>query len=861
MSNSATAELSRKAQEAAAAALASPFARRITESLGMVTNKKCDNSDGFAFLDNMCGPMMEKFRNAGDDDDDSVVDGRRGGRGGRSRRDRGSRRPQGSYEYDDDETEYTDDDDTTYADGGTPRRRRGGRNGRGRGGRSVADDESNYTGYTGYTDDDTLDNNTVSTYDQPKSSRTRRDDETYDSAGKLIQKPLASGFAKRCYFTKAGIGRTTQHYEGLTLTGNTILMLASAMNLKGCPTICDEDLRRVEQTFPNQFSRLPDELLLSSGWRRISKYCHFSHKQLPDGVPFFHSRKRCHPSGGFYFLLCSAVGMVRLIDVEPLSRDALILLQTDFPLTCEKAPQELIEDPNQWTLVNKFCFFSGGPINVEEDVYYRAELSGNEIYMLAFLSPTLSPEELYRLKESPNSQGDQENTGPLKTVKAVEEVESVYNLTNQDFDDLKLYHMGPCRALPPHLLNPEAWAKVLPPPFATAREEALMIAHDWESRFPPAQPTVSVPTPALVEEKKVESISSGYVEFGETGQMKQPSVSQEPIENHYQQPQMHQQYMSTGTSHEYPSYPPGQMHQPMVQDQNEYSSQYPGQMHQPHGMMQDPNGHYQPPATYPSQYQPQQYDAPPMENYPRSNSGEMVQSSYDQGTQQSPMPQMEMEMENPQPPPQLNNYVREVEEGAGWDQPHDEAYIPNPRANMMRGLQVDPEDFSSSKIRVDPPDAGIEDDASLTSSTAGGSRLKQLAMKRMEAQLPNRSLASKLAAKRAMLLADDEDDATVGDSTIATSLVSDATTDFSVSEKNSRRALILQMAKARMKSLQKEKIAEDPAEGKAEGRNESPPASSAAPEDEELETPRDEISPGGGVSGELSTGMSGLELD
>jgi hypothetical protein len=99
--------------------------------------------------------------------------------------------------------------------------------------------------------------------------------------------PLASSFAKRCYFTKAGIGKTTQHYEGLTLTGNVVLMLAAAMKLKGCPTICDEDLRRVEQTYPNQFSRLPDELLLSSGWRRISKYCHFSNKAVPDGVPFF----------------------------------------------------------------------------------------------------------------------------------------------------------------------------------------------------------------------------------------------------------------------------------------------------------------------------------------------------------------------------------------------------------------------------------------------------------------------------------------------------------------------------------------------------------------------------------------------
>ena len=102
-----------------------------------------------------------------------------------------------------------------------------------------------------------------------------------------ISKPLASSFAKRCYFTKSGIGKSTQHYEGLTLTGNVVLMLAAAMKLKGCPTICDEDLRRVEQTYPNQFSRLPDELLLSSGWRRISKYCHFSHKPIPDGIPFF----------------------------------------------------------------------------------------------------------------------------------------------------------------------------------------------------------------------------------------------------------------------------------------------------------------------------------------------------------------------------------------------------------------------------------------------------------------------------------------------------------------------------------------------------------------------------------------------
>lgn len=131
--------------------------------------------------------------------------------------------------------------------------------------------------------------------DRPHKSKSSTTEESsmeadYDrttTGNSTDAKTLVSAFAKRCYFTKQGIGPNTQHYEGLTLTGNVVLMLAAAMKLKGCPTICDEDLRRVEQTYPNQFCRLPDELLLSSGWRRISKYCHFSSRAIPDGVPFF----------------------------------------------------------------------------------------------------------------------------------------------------------------------------------------------------------------------------------------------------------------------------------------------------------------------------------------------------------------------------------------------------------------------------------------------------------------------------------------------------------------------------------------------------------------------------------------------
>ena len=155
------------------------------------------------------------------------------------------------------------------------------------------------------------------------------------------------------------------------------------------------------------------------------------------------SKQRLHPLGGYYFLLAAAVGMIRPIDVEPLTRDTLVLLETDFPAQSDAAPPNLLQDPLEWTLVDKFCFFSGGPINTEEDVFYQADFDGNPIFMLAFLSPSLTPEELYKLSNKDNNTDEP----GLKSVGAVEEVESVYDLTERDFDDLKLYHLGPCRAL------------------------------------------------------------------------------------------------------------------------------------------------------------------------------------------------------------------------------------------------------------------------------------------------------------------------------------------------------------------------------------------------------------------------------
>jgi hypothetical protein len=231
------------------------------------------------------GDLQEEFKNSVkklDDDHPAaqLIDSVCGGYGGYFDGDDRRKHESASF-YSEDNSEVgslrtMSEDDTTYDD-------------RSRGKDTNTVESSSYMSQSDYESEPRRSSSgrrkTSSSFDTEDDSKVNVPDEPPTAT--LLSKPLASSFAKRCYFTKSGIGKTTQHYEGLTLTGNIVLMLAAAMKLKGCPTICDEDLRRVEQTYPNQFSRLPDELLLSSGWRRISKYCHFSNKPVPDGVPFF----------------------------------------------------------------------------------------------------------------------------------------------------------------------------------------------------------------------------------------------------------------------------------------------------------------------------------------------------------------------------------------------------------------------------------------------------------------------------------------------------------------------------------------------------------------------------------------------
>jgi len=284
-------------------------------------------------------------------------------------------------------------------------------------------------------------------------------------------------------------------------------------------------------------------------------------------------------------LLAAAVGMVRPIDVEPLTRDTLVLLETDYPSQCDAAPAMLIEDPDEWTLVNKFCFFSGGPINTEEDVYYQADFDGNPIYMLAFLSPSLTPEELYKLEiqsehntgmpiSKAQSMALAEQAG-LTSVAAVQDVESVYDLTDRDFHDLKLYHLGPCRALPQYILQPPSWTKVLPPHFLEARHRALLRAQEYEMQHggtitpilrdpiaPPAQQLTVGATP-IVGRTANSSIQQDYDEHQQLDErmyLQQQHQQQEDYLAHGYHQSHQQSYMETHFHQQHPQEPGYYMH-------------------------------------------------------------------------------------------------------------------------------------------------------------------------------------------------------------------------------------------------------------------------------------------------------------
>ena len=286
--------------------------------------------------------------------------------------------------------------------------------------------------------------------------------------------------------------------------------LSSSMKLLGCPTICDDDLRRMDKLyFTKTYRRLPEDLQLSSNWTRVAKHCTFSGKPIPDGVPFYYARRNAVDENGrsilgrFCYLRADVLrDSIKIegdedgankkskpteCDPRPLGPQDLMSLLANYPEVCDSMPSNILEDPGEWSLIDKFCFFSGGPIKAD-DTYYRANLDGKDIYLLVVLTPAVTARELFHLEtRRPQGQGRQlldqlrNELIPLN-VQEVKAMDRVYDLSFGDFDSLRERHYGSYLKLPRRLVDPSTWKRVVPPSFLESKKEAMERAVAYETK-------------------------------------------------------------------------------------------------------------------------------------------------------------------------------------------------------------------------------------------------------------------------------------------------------------------------------------------------------------------------------------------
>ena len=345
---------------------------------------------------------------------------------------------------------------------------------------------------------------------------------TKDDSGGESQK---SGTGKVCFFSGQTIGKGGSYYFAANVLPSSadededkdkeqkrsqLYTLSSSMKLMGYPTICDDDIRRMDTLyFAQTCRRLPEELRLSSNWTRVAKHCSFSGRPIPDGVPFFYARRKTVDENGrsilgrFCYLRADVVCAKSTVDVReevkysnrnsdrrPLGPQDLMHLLTEYPEVCDSLPSNILEDPAEWSLLDKFCFFSGAPIKAD-DMCYRASLGGKDIYLLVVLSPAVTARELFQLEtKRPQGRGIgrqlleelRKELVPLN-VKEVEGMDRVYDLSLADFDSLRERHYGSYQKLPRRLTDPSedlSWEKVVPPSFLAAKEEAMRRAVEYE---------------------------------------------------------------------------------------------------------------------------------------------------------------------------------------------------------------------------------------------------------------------------------------------------------------------------------------------------------------------------------------------
>jgi len=323
---------------------------------------------------------------------------------------------------------------------------------------------------------------------EEKKGRHRRKS-SRDSKGDILASPSNASLPPvgHCHFTNTFIYPTSRHYSAIDLKGKVYyLSVKAVVGGQGGNLISNVEIEALSKNYPTSFSVLPPILLDSSSWLRISKYCSFTKFPIPDGVKFYYSKTIKRGRGGSWFLLPEAFGGGKG-KLKGLVLADLALLIKKYPQTAAKTPELLLADGQQWGYIEKFCFFSNGPINEEVDVYFSLELTTNDQIMTLNLGskgrgvtigedgkPQIFMLSVFKLEESFEIffKNDFLNS-PLRTTAQVEQLEEVYQLTDEDFQGIKVCHTAQYERVPAQLMTPHKWTKVLPPVYARERRRAM----------------------------------------------------------------------------------------------------------------------------------------------------------------------------------------------------------------------------------------------------------------------------------------------------------------------------------------------------------------------------------------------------
>ena len=183
-------------------------------------------------------------------------------------------------------------------------------------------------------------------------------------------------------------------------------------------------------------------------------------------------------------------------------------------------PSKLLTSTREWGFIDKFCFFSNGPINEDLDVYFRLKFGpaedvavqnlgsrgrassvgtdGSKVRSSPRSSSLVNPpsrfltcfarpsQEVYmlsvfKLEEAFETYFKNDQLNNKMTTSDVEELERSFYLTPEDFEGIRTCHLGQYARLPAHLTkNTARWELVVPRTYTAEKDKALARPRTFE---------------------------------------------------------------------------------------------------------------------------------------------------------------------------------------------------------------------------------------------------------------------------------------------------------------------------------------------------------------------------------------------